>query len=136
MINTLKHWHPNTPASEAAIRQLISESRSQLPEAYLGLLRVSNGGYAGFSVSPWTINFWSVENILRLNHEYGVDKGAPNFLAFGDNLGEEVVAFDKREGARSGVYLIPWHAPSEVDALKVANDFKILIDTLRDSDQI
>ncbi len=91
------------------IERLISDSPMQLPVSFLNLLRVSNGGYAELSISPWTIDFWAAGDVIRRNHEYRVDEGAPNFLAFGSNLGEEVLAFDKREGAQSGVYMIPWH---------------------------
>ncbi len=108
----------------------------QLPVSYINLLRVSNGGYADLNISPWTIDFWAAENIIRLNHEYRVDEGAPHFLAFGSNLGEEVLAFDKREGAKSGVYMLPWHTPDESDALKVANNFERLVAAIRGMDDI
>src|SRR5574341_204245 len=131
MASRPENWHPNKPASEAIIEQLIYKSHMQFPKEYLDLLRVSNGGYAEFSVSPWTIDFWAAENIIRLNHDYGVDIRAPDFLAFGSNLGEVVIAFDKREVIRSGVYMISWHAPNEVDALKVADDFERLIGAIK-----
>jgi hypothetical protein len=134
MISPPENWRPNAPASEAVIEQLISNSYMQLPEAYRDLLRVSNGGYAELSVSPWTIDFWAAENVIRLNHEYGVDKGAPNFLAFGSNLGEEVLAFDRRESSRFGVYMLPWHEPNETDVLKIADSFEKLIAAIKDMD--
>lgn len=136
MISLPENWYPKVPASDAVIEQLISGSSMQLPEAYIKLLRVSNGGYAELSMPPWTVDFWAAENILRLNHEYGVDKNAPNFLAFGSNLGEEILAFDRREGARSGVYMLPWHAPDEVNALKIAESFERLIAAIKGTDDI
>jgi hypothetical protein len=131
MVSPPENWRPKTPASEATIELLLSDSPMQLPESYLDLLRVSNGGCAELSVSPWTIDFWAAENIKRLNHEYGVDEGAPNFLAFGSNLGEEVLAFDKRDGARSGVYMLPWYAPVEAYAFKVADSFEGLLAAIK-----
>jgi hypothetical protein len=114
------------------IEQLISECHMQLPSAFLELLRVSNGGFAELTASPWNVDFWAAETIMRLNHEYGVDRGASNFLAFGSNLGEELLAFDRREGASSGVYLLPWHAPDEADAMKVAKSFERLVETMKE----
>lgn len=122
-----ENWRPKGPAPEAAIEQLISDSLMPLPEAYLNLLRVSDGGYAELSTSPWTIDFWAAEDVIRLNREYGVDQSAPNFLAFGSNLGEEVLAFDRRAGAQSGIYMLPWHTPDEAYALKVADSFESLV---------
>jgi hypothetical protein len=126
MIDLPETWHPKAPAADAVIARLISDSPMQLSEAYIELLRVSNGGYADLSASPWAVDFWAAENVLRLNQEYRVDKTAPHFLAFGSNLGEEVLAFDKRQGSRSGVYMLPWHNPNEEDALKVADSFERL----------
>jgi hypothetical protein len=136
LISPPENWRPKASASQAAIEQLISDSHAELPEAYRDLLRVSNGGCAELSVSPWTIDFWAAEDVIRLNHEYGVNEGAPNLLAFGSNLGEEVLAFDRREGARSGVYMLPWHAPNETDALKVADSFERLVAAIKAMDDI
>ncbi len=132
MIHLPETWHPKAPAADTVIARLISDSPMQLPEAYIELLRVSNGGYADLSASPWAIDFWAAENVLRLNQEYRVDQNALNFLAFGSNLGEEVLAFDKRKGPRSGVYLLPWHNPNEKDALKVSESFERLAGTIKD----
>ena len=136
MLNPLENWRPKEPASETMIERLISDNPWQLPKAYLDLMRMSNGGYAELSASPWTVDFWSVEDIIRLNHEYGVYQGAPNFLAFGSNLGEELLAFDRRAGSHSGVYMLPWHAPNEADVLIVTDSFEKLIETIRNTDDI
>jgi hypothetical protein len=136
MISVPGNWRPKAPASEAIIKRLLSESHTHLPEAYLDLLRLSNGGYAELSLSPWTVDFWAAEAIVRLNRDLGVDEGAPNVLAFGSNMGEEVLAFDKREGTRSGIYLLPWHSPNEADELKIADNFEKLIATMKGTDQI
>jgi hypothetical protein len=134
MINLPENWRPKAPASETAIEQLVSDSHVELPEVYRELLRVSNGGFAELSVSPWTIDFWSAEDVIRLNHEYGVDEGAPDFLAFGSNLGEEVLAFNRRDGAKSGVYMLPWHAPNEKDAFRITDSFEKIVAAIKDMD--
>jgi hypothetical protein len=129
--NLLEKWCPKAPASGAVIEQLISDSQAELPKAYLELLRVSNGGYAELSVSPWTIDYWAAENVIRLNHEYKVDKGAPNFIAFGSNLGEDLLAFDRREGALSEIYMLTSYAPDETKALRVADSLQGLVAAIK-----
>lgn len=124
------NWHPNPPASEAAIDQLIAYSVMQLPETYLNLLRVSNGGYAELSLSPWTVDFWTAEDVSRLNAECGMAQNAPNFLAFGSNLGEELLAFSRRESAQSAIYMLSWHLPDEAEALKVFESFEELVQAM------
>jgi|WetSurMetagenome_2_1015567.scaffolds.fasta_scaffold87928_2 hypothetical protein len=125
-----KNWHPKAGAAEDMIEQLVSGCPMQLPGAYLDLLRASNGGYADLSASPWAVDFWAAGDVMRLNQEYGVDSRAPNFLAFGSNLGEEVLAFKRCEGAQSGVFLLPWHEPNGEYALKVADSFERLIEAI------
>ena len=134
MINPPESWHPRPPASEAVLDQLIVNCPMLLPAAYLNLLRVSNGGGAELSVLPWSVDFWAAGDLLRLNQKYGIDKDAPNFLAFGSNLGEEVLAFDKREGTCSGVYMLPWHDPKEAFARKVASSLEKLVAAFTDGD--
>jgi hypothetical protein len=68
---------------------------------------------------------------LDLNRKYQVDKGAPNFIAFGSNLAEEVLAFDKRQGKGSAVYMLTWHSPNEEYALKVAETFRQLAEAIK-----
>lgn len=126
-----QNWHPEAPASDAAIEQLIADCPMQLPEAYLAFLRLSNGGTAELSETPWAADFWAAEDIIALNDDYGVGESAPGFLAFGSNMGEEMLVFDKRHGAASAIYFISWAEPSKEDVLRVADSFEALIKTIK-----
>jgi hypothetical protein len=127
-------WHPRAPVTDAALEQLVSQFPMQFPPAYLDLLRTSNGGYVELTISPWAVDFWAAEQINQLNQEYGMVRSAPNYLAFGSNLGEEMLAFHKPEGPLSGIYMLPWHAPSEANAYKVCESFKELVAAMKDAD--
>jgi hypothetical protein len=128
-------WHPKRPAADEAIESLVSTVRMDFPPAYIGILRRSNGGFAELSVSPWTVDFWPAERLAELNREYDIEGMAPGFVAFGSNLGEELLAFSKAEGATSAIYMLPWHMPSGEEALKTLSSIEDLIQAIMDPGQ-
>jgi hypothetical protein len=112
-------WKASPPASEEAIAELQAAFPTKLPAVYIDLMRVSNGGSADLGKSPWTADLWPIESLVKLNAECGMESMAPSFVAFGSNLGEEVLAFKKADGDDTGIYMLPWHSPSEESAKEI-----------------
>lgn len=63
-----------------------------LPDDYKDFLLKSNG--AEGTVGNNYLVLWSVEEIIKLNEGYSVERLAPGLLLFGSNGGDEAYGFD------------------------------------------
>jgi hypothetical protein len=117
-------WHRGSPASETAIRRLISESGCDLPAAYLDFLRGSNGGEGQLGIEPGWFQLWPAEEVLELNEAYEVREALPGYFAFGGNGGGEMFVFKVSDAASSKVYMAPFIPLEEAEAVLIAGSFE------------
>lgn len=114
-------WNNKSPASEEAIQNLLKASGLELPKAYLDYLRGNNGGEGDISISPFWLQLWEAEEIIKNNDDYEVKEYVPNFFAIGSSGGGEMIAFKISEPNRWSVYQIPF-IPMEEDAAIITSE--------------
>lgn len=109
------------PASEDAVRDLMSGSWVALPEDYLDFLRYSNGaeGLIGDSY----IALWSAEEILLANEGYLTRKFNPDVILIGSNMGSVGYGLTSRRG-QSIVVEVPFDSADPMDVVERADSFK------------
>lgn len=92
-------WQAQPPAGEAAIDKLRQAVPVPLPEEYIALLRVSNGGEGPIDLPPLYFQLYDAEYAGVLNREFLEEKPDSRFFVFGSNGGLEAISFDLREQA-------------------------------------
>jgi len=123
-------WRGESPASEVAIQQLLSNSGIALPAAYLNHLRCSNGGEGDLSIEPYWVSFWKAEEVVELNRSYEVAQNIPGFFGFGSNGGGELLAFKVSDSEPFPIYRVPFIVMAQEDAVLIAQDFETFQGTL------
>ncbi|MBA3946757.1 MAG: SMI1/KNR4 family protein [Herpetosiphonaceae bacterium] len=115
-------WERCPPASEAAIQALVEHVGVQLPDEYLALLRYSNGGEGELGIEPLWFSIFPAEEVLQSNQDHALATYLPGYLAFGSNLGLEILLFNTKEGHPWKVYYVPNIGMDERDVLESAPD--------------
>jgi hypothetical protein len=82
-------WVGAPPASESALQELAEAVTFKLPEAYVELLRASNGGDGFLPVQPYCLCLWPAEEVRRSHDGYEVSRDAPGLFAFATSGGGE-----------------------------------------------
>jgi hypothetical protein len=126
--------HRESAADPAVVAALSAASGIKLPEEYLSLLCLSNGGEGPLGVEPGWFVFWPAEKVLALNRGYEVHEYLPGLFGFGSNGGGELLAFDTRRGPPWPVVMVPFIGMDADDVVEIAKDFEgFLQATGRDS---
>lgn len=94
------------PASKVEIEQLVSASPIKLPDEYLALLQLTNGGEADLGLPPLLFCPYEITYLLELFHEQSIDEMLNSFFIIGSNGGLETIAFDLRQPAPYPVVMI------------------------------
>jgi hypothetical protein len=127
-----RRWVANPPAPEASIAALAAWWPHQLPRAYLGVLRESDGGHGEFNGTHLTYaRLWSAANVVRNNSDYQVQQWVPGLLAIGDNGGCDVAMFDARGDHPWPVLSVPFAPMEMASAVVVAESFEAWMTRLR-----
>lgn len=120
----------NEPARDYAINVLVKASPIVLPNEYITLLRIADGGetFVGKrdSDDELYLVLWSSIDVLRNNAEYEVPSLAPSHFAFGTNGGGELLALDQRRGD-DAVVMLPAIGLADDTGLLVAPTFSDFI---------
>ena len=95
MHHFLENMNLKYGASDAAIRESEKQIGSRLPEEYVHLLKLTNGG-EGFIGENSYLVLWGVEELASMNAGYEVQKYVPGLLIFGSDGGGEAYGFDMR----------------------------------------
>ena len=66
----LEGWTHREPAADPGAVAASSASGFELPEQYLSLLRISNGGGGPLGIEPGWFQLWPAEEIHALNRGY------------------------------------------------------------------
>lgn len=115
--------------SEASLLQAEADLSVSLPDDYRAFVRRNNGG-AGV-IGEQYVELWKVEELRRLNDDYGTAEFRPGFLLIGSNGGGESFAFDMRSVPWNMV-MLPFIGDVE-DAIPVGRSFtEFLSDYARD----
>lgn len=118
-------WVVRKPAADPeAVAALSADSGIELPEGYLALLRLSNGGEGPLCVEPGWFQLWPVEEVLPSNRGYRVNEYVPSLFGFGSNGGGELLAFDTRRGPPWPVVMAPFIGMEEDQVDEIAKDFE------------
>lgn len=137
ILDTLKDrsiaWRGNPPAEEKAIQTLLNQSRIDLPEDYLNVLRYSNGGDGTFGAEPeqaMDFEIWPAEEVLQANRDLRAEELLPGFFMFGGDRANELLAFNTNELKPWKVYMVPMIVMSKEDAIVLAHDFASFMKSL------
>jgi cell wall assembly regulator SMI1 len=80
-------------ANEKSISEVAKRLRIQFPPDYVELLRWSNGCEGPVGKDGYIV-FWPIEELEKINSEYGAFEYAPNVILVGTDGGGEGYAFD------------------------------------------
>lgn len=120
----LDGWqYREAPADPNAVAALSAAAPIELPDEYLSLLRVSNGGGGPLEVEPGWFHLWSAQEVVAANREYEVQERVPGLFGFGSNGGGELLAFDARQGPPWKIVMVPFIGMDESAIMQVAEDF-------------
>jgi SMI1/KNR4 family protein SUKH-1 len=114
-----RNWSGNPPASEEDILRLIQSCKVKLPDEYLDLLRVSNGGEGDLALPPLLFVLFDIDEVLEMLKDSFYREEFPDLLFFGGNGGLEQIAFDLRKGEPYPIVMIDAIAGSE-SAVEIA----------------
>ena len=126
-LNGEYQWEAKEPASEEAIAALVSAFTVELPDEYLSLLRLSDGGTAIISGYPEYVRVWSASRAVENNEGYEIERWLPGFAGFGDDGGLEMVGFDTRFDQPYRVCSIPFAPMRWECAMGEVSDFSTFI---------
>lgn len=116
-------WSRKAPATEEAIKALLTNTGLDFPEEYLNLLRYSNGGEGELAAQPLWFSIFPIEEVLEVNRDYEIERYLPGYFAFGSNMGGEMLLFDTRESKPWKVYYAPCIGMEEDQVVECTADF-------------
>ncbi len=120
LINLSPNWKKEGPASDEAIQSLLESSTHKLPQEYLALLKISNGGEGELGIEPGWLQLWPAEQVIEHNQGYEVQNRVPGFFGFASSGGGELLAFDTRAEQPWKIYMIPFGCMEEENAILIA----------------
>jgi hypothetical protein len=100
-------WNGLSPATETELEELKNSVESELPQEFLDLLRVSNGGEGDIALLPLIFKLDETQEIISLQNDDFYKREFPNFFFFGGNGNIEMIAFDLRKKPYSIVMIDP-----------------------------
>ncbi|WP_324750427.1 SMI1/KNR4 family protein [Sphingomonas sp. LY54] len=125
-----RDWYRMEGASVQAIEALRATAPDELPESYVQLLMISDGGEGPLPVSPFNLCLDPAREVIaRIADGNHAQPAFDGFLIFGGNGGGEYFAFDMRLGAPWPVVAIDMVAGRE-SAEVVASNFDRFIDLI------
>ena len=84
--------HSEPAANPGAVAAVSAALGIELPEGYLTLLRLSNGGGGPLGVEPSWFQLWPADEALASNRGYEVHEYQPGLFGFGLNGEGELLA--------------------------------------------
>src|SRR4051812_46901681 len=96
------------PAKPAAVARLAAGAPVPLPDEYLALLRLHDGGEGELGAEPGWFCLWPAAEVLTNNREYELPEFLPGFFGFGSNGGGELLALDCRGPRPWPVVMVPF----------------------------
>ncbi len=92
-----REWFGYPGANAAALKTLRSLMPSEVPDSYLELLALSDGGEGPLPVQPYSVCLDDVSTMLaNICEEWHADWLRQGFFVIGGNGGGELIAFDVR----------------------------------------
>lgn len=101
-------WTARPGASKVVLESLQKECGRPLPEGYLELLGLSDGGEGPLGAEPGWLQLWPASDVMRLNRDYEIDRAIPGFVGIGSSGGGELISLDFRASAPYPVVMIPF----------------------------
>ena len=126
-----RDWNAVPGASDEAIDRLRKAVPIRLPESYVSLLRLTNGGEGPLSRPPFYFCLDSAEYVADVVVNKTHEEFFPGFLMIGSNGGGEFIAFDLRTpGTLPLVALDMNNADLTETVLPVAENFDAFIEVV------
>jgi hypothetical protein len=122
-MNAVPHWLSAAGAPPEVLNRLQREVVG-LPESYLALLRIGNGGEVGLSVSPYNLCLDSAED--SLDYWLSGTYTKHGVFVIGGNGGGELIAFDLESDAERRVICFDPISPNDSTEVIAKNFEKLL----------
>lgn len=87
-----RKWSREAPADPADLEELRLAAPGPLPESYLELLSLADGGEGSLGAEPGWFQLWPASTVLALNESYEIDDNIPGYFGFGSSGGGELLA--------------------------------------------
>jgi hypothetical protein len=124
MKEQMSKFECNEPASESAIKKVEELINITFPEEYYDFLLISNGGEGPVGEEAY-LALWKVEDLIKLNDDYGVEE----LLIIGSDGGDTAYCIDRRGEMQSFVE-VPFIVMDLDEVEHCSNDFKGFIQFL------
>ena len=115
------NWDSNVGATEEELNRLIKESKKNLPNEYISLLRKYNGGEGDLALEPMWLQLWSVNQVLE-SQDWEIYAEYPDFFFFASNGGLESIAFKINKTGVSEIFMFDLIA-GPASCVKIADNF-------------
>jgi SMI1 / KNR4 family (SUKH-1) len=127
----IRDWLASKGASETAIKKLCHAAPRPLPESYLSLLSLTNGGEGPLAVQPFYLQLDTAETVTDTAITKRHKENFPGFFIIGSNGGGEYIAFDFREhGSMPIVAIDMTNINLKESILTIAPDFDVFIEQI------
>jgi hypothetical protein len=123
-MNAVPHWLSAAGASPEVLNRLQREVVG-LPESYLDLLRIGNGGEVGLCVNPYNLCLDSAEDALDYWSSGTYTK--QDVFVIGGNGGGELIAFDLKSAVERRVICFDPISPDDSTEV-IAENFDELME--------
>lgn len=124
-----RDWLAKPGASQAELQALQDGLSVELPESYVALLALTNGGEGPLAVQPYHFALDEADYVLRTAQSGRLEEFFPGFLVFGSNGGGEYIALDARGQAPWPVVALDMtNGDLDETVLAIAPDFDTFLD--------
>ena len=126
-----RDWLAVPGACKSAIYDLCKAAPRRLPDAYLSLLRTTNGGEGPLARRPFHLQLDSAEAVTEAATNRQHDEFFPGFFMIGSNGGGERIAFDVRTPEPLAVVAIDiTNIDLDESVQPIAPDFDAFVDLI------
>jgi hypothetical protein len=124
-----RNWSGNPPAGEEDILRLVQSCKVKLPNEYLDMLRLSNGGEGDLALPPRRFVLFDIDEVLEMMGDEFYRGEFPSLLFFGGNGGMEQIAFDLSKGGPYPIVMIDPIAGAE-SVMEIASNMTQFIEAI------
>jgi hypothetical protein len=126
-----RDWHALPGASDEAIRRLAEAVPITLPNSYLSLLRLTNGGEGPLARQPYNLCLDAAEDVADTATSRRYEEFFPSFIIIGSNGGGEFIALDARNpDVLPVVALDMTNSDLRDTVMHIASDFDAFVDLI------
>lgn len=118
-----RKWSREAPADPADLEELRLGAPGPLPECYVELLSLADGGEGKLGAEPGWFQLWPASTVIALNDSHEVLEHLPGYFGIGSNGGGQLLALHL-DSPGAPVYRVPFIPLDASEARVVAATFE------------